>query len=172
MITVITTTKSCFPNIITISFCDIIIDKQILLIAIHSPKYKLNHTVSLSSYVFYSLDILRLITLKFRGANWKSTHVVWNTMKFGKRTCSLDFDQQMFKSLKKVPVKKLINFALQKLWGEWVQAFSATVSGIVYKRYLWLVTQTIPEITALQSNLQSLYPFSPWVSEKGNCPRS
>ena len=30
------------------------------------------------------------------------------------------------------------------------------------------LTQTIPEI----NTLQSLYPFSPWVSEKQNCPRS
>ena len=30
------------------------------------------------------------------------------------------------------------------------------------------LTQTIPE----SNTLQSLYPFSPWVSEKGNCPRS
>ena len=44
-----------------------------------------------------SLNILTLITLKFRGANWKSRRVVRNTMKFGKRTCSLEFDQQMFK---------------------------------------------------------------------------
>ena len=44
-----------------------------------------------------SLNILTLIALKFRGANWKSRRVVRNTMKFGKRTCSLEFDQQMFK---------------------------------------------------------------------------
>ena len=44
-----------------------------------------------------SLNILTLIALKFRGTNWKSMHVVRNTMKFGKRTCSLESDQQMFK---------------------------------------------------------------------------
>ena len=44
-----------------------------------------------------TLNILTLIALKFRGANWKSRRVVRNTMKIGKRTCSLEFDQQMFK---------------------------------------------------------------------------
>ena len=45
----------------------------------------------------WSVHILTLIALKFRCANWKNKHVVRNTMKFGKRTCSLEFDQQMFK---------------------------------------------------------------------------
>ena len=44
-----------------------------------------------------SLNILTLIAFKFRGANWKNMHVVRNTMKSGKRTCSVEFDQQMCK---------------------------------------------------------------------------
>ena len=47
-ITFITTTKSCFPSMSKILFCDL--DKQKLVIkkiVIHGPNYKLNSTVCL-----------------------------------------------------------------------------------------------------------------------------